>query len=799
MKPLPPSALFAPCDPTTLPFATTAEVEARDEIVGQTQALRALELGLSLRVVGYNLFVVGEPQTGKHSIVRRLIAARAVTEPTPPDLCYVHNFDDPDRPLALELPPGRSRVIRGELERLVNDYARRLPVAFETEVFGRREGAIAERAARERDQLIAGIEARLGQSGFRLEVADTALDIVVAGPDGKPLDEQAFAALPAARRAEIDERGRALRAELEPSAAQLRALERGAELEREQLIAETARTVARTVTDEARASIGELTGRLARHVDAIQADLVAEAASFFAQDTRDDEDDEPPAERHARLQAERQALLARYVVHIVVDRAAETGAPVIEEPNPTYANLFGRIDRKASFGVLETSVAGLKAGALQRARGGYLLLDAATLLEDGETWAALKRALRRGEIRIEEEHEERLVVGSLHPEPSPLDTKVVLVGTPELYLALFEADEAFVDLFKIKVELEDTLERTPANELALARFIAAVARELGVPPLRAAAVAALIEQAAREVGHQHRLSARLGRLRDLIALAGYHGRTVGHTELVAEDVALAISERADRQRLLERTFGRLADDGTLVARTEGAAIGAANGLSVINDGDHAFGQVLRVTARARAGRPGIIDIERRVGLAGAHHAKGVLMLSGYLAGHFVPDLALALHASIGAEQSQGILEGDSASLAELCALLSAIGSLPLRQDLAVTGAVSQLGEVLAVGEVTLKVEGFFELCRRRGLTGNQGVILPRANVQHLMLRPEVVEAAAAGRFAIYAIERIDDALALLTGCEAGERGRDGLFPAGTANAQIEAALARWAPVGTPSR
>jgi len=795
MKPLPPSLLFASCDPTTLPFATTAEIQPRDEIVGQTQALRALELGFSLRAAGYNLFVVGEPQTGKHSILKRLIATRAATEPTPPDLCYVHNFDDPDRPLALELPAGRSRVIRGQLEHLVNDYARRLPLAFESEAFSRRAAAIVERTARERDQLTAPVEARLDQSGFRLDVSDGAFDIVVAGPDGSTLSEQAFAALPAARRAEIDERGRALRAELEPSAARLRELERGAELEHDQLVAETARAIARAVSDEARAHIGELGALLARHLDAIQGDLVSEAASFLAPDVSGDETDEPPAVLLARRRAEREALLARYVLHVVVDRGGETGAPVIEEPNPTYANLFGRIERKASYGVLETSVAGLKAGALQRARGGYLLLDAAALVEDVETWAALKRALRRGEIRIEEQHDERLVVGSLHPEPSPLDIKVVLVGTPELYLALFEADEAFVDLFKIKVELDDTLERTPANELALARFIAAAARELGVPPLRAAAVASLIEQAAREVGHQRRLSARLGRMRDLIVEVGYYGRAAGHAELLAEDVALAISERSDRQRLLERTLGRLADDGTLVARTEGTVVGAANGLSVIDDGDHSFGQVLRVTARARAGRPGIIDIERQVGLAGPYHAKGVLMLAGYLAGRFVPDLSLALHASIAAEQSHGLIEGDSASLAELCALLSAIGSVPLRQDLAVTGAVSQLGEVLAVGEVTLKVEGFFELCRRRGLTGSQGVIVPRANVQHLMLRPAVVEAARAGRFAIYAVERIDEALALLTARVAGERGQDGRFPPGTANAEVEAALVRWAPVG----
>jgi len=801
MKPLTPSALSAPCDPATLPFASTAELAASNEIVGQALALRALDLGLAVRADGYNLFVVGAPQTGKHSILRRLVGARAATEPTPPDLCYVHNFDDPDRPLALELPAGRSRAIRTELERLVNDYARRLPLAFEGEAFAQRAGAIAERTARAHEQLIAEIEARLEASGFKLETAGGALDVVPVAPDGSVFSEAAFAALPAARRTEIDERGRALRGELEPSAARLRELERDAELAHEQLVLETARAIARAVTDEARARIGDAGARLASHLDAIQRDLVSEAASFFAGEPseQDDQDDEaePPSVRRARRLAERAALVARYVLHVIVDRSGETGAPVIEEANPTYANLFGRIEHKATFGMLETSVAGLKAGALQRARGGYLLLDAAALLEDEETWAALKRALRAGEVRIEERGRELLMVSTLQPEPSPLETKLLLIGTPELYLALFEADEAFVDLFKVKVELDDTLERSPEHELALARFIAAAARELGAPVLRADAVAALIDHASREAGHQRRLSARLGRLRDLVVEAGHHARVAGRTEVLADDITRAIRERRERSGLLERTLARMVDEGSLVACSEGTAVGAANGLAVISDGEHAFGLVQRVTARARAGRPGIVDIERQIGLAGAHHAKGVLMLSGFLAGRYVHDRTLALQASIAIEQTVGIVEGDSASLAELCALLSSISGLPLRQDLAITGAVSQLGDVLAVGEVTAKVEGYFDLCNRRGLTGSQGAIIPRANVPHLMVRAELADAVRAGRFAIYAVDEVDQALALLTGLAAGARDADGRFPAGSVNDAIEAVLERWAPVARP--
>jgi len=800
MKPLSPTELSAPCDPATLPFASTAELDARDEIVGQAQALRALDLGLAVRAGGYNLFVAGAPQTGKHSILRRLIGARAKAEPAAPDLCYVHNFDDPDRPLVLELPAGRSRPIRLELERLVTDYGRRLPLAFEGEAFAQRAAAIVERVAREHDQLIAELETRLRAAGFKLETTGGTLDVVPLAADGSVMTEKAFADLPAAARADIDERGRALRAELEPTAARLRELERSAELEHDELVAEITRTIAREVTDEARARIGDAGARLASHLDAIQRDLVSEAASFFASesdDEDDDDDEEPPAVRRARRLAERAALLARYLLHVIVDRTGDTGAPVIEETNPTYANLFGRIDRRATYGVLETSVAGLKAGALQRARGGYLIIDAAALVDDDETWAALKRALRSGEVRIEEQGREGLIAGSLHPEPSPLATKLLLVGMPELYLALFEADEEFVDLFKVKVELDDTFERTPAHELALARFIAAAARELGVPVLRAAAVAALIDHAAREAGHRGRLSARLGRLRALVVEAGHHARVAGHTEVVADDVARAIREGRDRSGLLERTLGRLVDEGSLVARTEGTAIGAANALAVLSDGEHAFGQVQRVTARARAGRPGIVDIERQIGLAGAYHAKGVLMLSGFLAGRFVLDRALALQASIAAEQTHGVIEGDSASLAELCALLSAIGGVAIRQDLAMTGAVSQLGEVHAIGEVTLKIEGFFDLCNRRGLTGTQGAIIPRANVQHLMLRAEVADAARAGRFAIYAVDDVDQALALLAGRDAGARGEDGRFPAGTVNSAIETVLERWAPVARP--
>ena len=797
MQPLPPSALAAPCDPATLAFDTTAQLASQEALVGQDLAVRALELGLSLRAEGYHLFVVGAPRTGKRSTLRRLVTARAAHEPIPPDLSYVYNFDDPDRPIALELPPGSSRVIRDELERLVDDYARRLPLAFEAEAFSRRDAAITERAAHGRDELLAAVEDRVRAAGFRLQVGDGPLDIVVAGPDGSVLSEDAFAALPAARRADIDQRGRALRDELEPSMVRLRELERTEVAEREQLVAETARAIARTVCAETRARIPEATRPgLARHLAAIERDLVINAASFLiaedAEDAEDAEGDEPPSLRGARHRAEHAALRARYLLHVVVDRTGELGAPVVEEANPTYANLFGRIERKAHLGALETTVAGLKAGALQRARGGYLLLDAAALVADAATWAALKRTLRSGEVRIEEPVDDRMMVGSLQPAASPLDAKLLLVGTPELYLALFEADDALVELFKVKVEFDDTLERTPATELALARVVATAARECGAPPLRAEAVARLIDQAVRAAQHQRRLSAQLGHLRDLVAEAGHHARAAGHAATTAADIARAIDDRADRERLIERTLHRLTDEGVVLVRTTGVATGAANGLSVVTVGGHAFGLPLRVTARARAGRRGVLDIEREVGLGGDFHAKGVLLLGGYLAGRYARDQPLAIRATLAAEQSHGPIEGDSAALAELCALVSAIGEVPLRQDLAITGAVSQLGEILAVGDVTTKIEGFFALCARRALTGTQGVIVPRAVVHTLALRTEVIDAVRAGAFAIYAVDHVDQALALMTGLDAGERGPAGRFPDASVNAMVEATLERWA-------
>jgi len=800
MKPLPPSALAAPCDPATLPFETTAQLEPLDELVGQDRAIRAIELGLSLRAEGYNLFLVGAPRTGKRSTLRRLVTTRAATEPPPPDLCYVHNFDDPDRPITLELPAGRSRMIRGELERLVSDYARRLPLGFETEVFSQRDAAITERAARARDALIASVEDRVHKAGFRIDLTTSALDIIAATADGTPLSEDEFAALTAAQRADIDQRGRALRAELEPSASRLREIERTEQAERDQLVAETARAIARTVCSEARARTPEAElPALARHLAATEHDLVVNAASFLPDDDEDLENGEPPSHRHARRRDEFASLVARYVLHVVVDRTGETGAPVIEESNPTYANLFGRIERKAHLGALETTVAGLKAGALQRARGGYLLLDAAALVEDADTWAALKRALRSGEVRIEEPIDDRMMVGSLQPAASVLDAKLLLIGTPELYLALFEADDGFVELFKFRAEFDNTLERTPANELAIARFAAGAAREAVTPPLLAEAVARLIDQAVRAAQHQRRLSAQLGHLRDLVAEAGHRARTAGHAAITAGDLASAIDDRADREGLLERTLDRLTDDGALIVRTDGIALGATNGLSVISVGGRAFGRPLRITARARPGRHGVVDIEREVGLGGQFHSKGIMLLGGYLAGRYALEQPLALRATLAAEQSHGPIEGDSASLAELCALISAITGVALRQDLAITGAVSQLGEVLAVGDVTTKIEGFFALCSRRGLTGTQGVIVPTATLHTLVLRREVIDAVRAGTFAIYAIDVVDQAIELLTGRVPGDRGPDGRFPDGSVNAQLEATLERWAQIPAITR
>jgi lon-related putative ATP-dependent protease len=774
-----PEELRAACDPARLPFRTTAELPPLDGMIGQERAVSATAFGIGMRRAGYNLFVLGPTATGKATTMRRVIGRTAREEATPPDWCYVHNFADPYRPTALELPAGRGRELRAEMTRLAEECKQRLPRAFESEEFERQKSQILEELARRQQEEMERLEQAARGEGFAIVRTSRGLGLAAA-PRGEPLSPEDYAALPGEVRERIEARGQALEEKLEAALRQLRANEREAREAHERLVRDVGASATRQLIQELRERFAGLAAVLG-YLDQVEEDLIAHAEAFrhLAEGKPELPFLPPPG-----------GFLDRYRVNVLVDRSGMQGAPVVVEPNPTHGNLLGRVEHHVHFGTLVTDFTLIKPGALHQANGGYLILEAKDVLRNILAWSALTKALKSRSVRIEEPLEELRLAHAvtLAPEAIPLSLKVVLIGSPLFYYLLYELDEDFRELFKVKVDFDDSLPRTLESELLYARFIGSACREEGLLPFSAGGVAKLIEHGSRLVAHQGRLTARLGDLLDVIRESSFWAGRNGHGEVQAEDVSHTVRQKTYRANLVEERVGRAIAEGTLLIDTEGRTVGQVNGIAVISLGDHAFGHPARITARTFSSKPGVVDIEREAKLGGPAHTKGVMILTGFLAGRYARERPLALSASIAFEQQYSEVEGDSASAAELFALLSSLAGIPLAQSLAVTGSVNQQGEIQPVGGINEKIEGFFDVCRARGLTGEHGVLIPAGNLRHLMLREDVVEAVREGRFGIHAIATVDEGLALLSGREAGERGPAGRFPEGSVNAAVEHAL-----------
>lgn len=776
---LPPSELRAVCDPATLPFRSTVELPQVDGLIGQERAATATAFGVGMRHAGYNLFVLGPSRTGKTSSMKRVLARAAEREPVPPDYCYVHNFTDPYRPTALEMPAGRGRGLREQMRRLAGECRTRLPRAFESEEFEQQKARILEDLSRRQQEEMARLEEVARAQRFAVLRTPAGMALAPA-PHGGPLSPAEYAALPESTKQEMQRAGAVVEQQMETSMRRIRQLEREARDAHERLVHEVAAAAVRPLFQELREEFAGLPD-VERYLTEVEQDLVSHAEELRS-----------PAEAPPPLPflPTPGRFLDRYEVNVLVDRHGLTGAPVVVEPNPTYGNLMGRTEHRVHFGTLVTDSSLIRAGALHRANGGYLVLDALDALRNPLVWDALKKALKTRSIRIEDPLEEWRLASSagLAPQPIPLSLKVVLIGSPILYYLLSALDEDFHELFKVKVDFDDSLPRTPEFEMLYARFVGNVCREDGLLAFAADGVARLIEHCSRLIGDQRRLTSRLGDVLDLVRESSFWAGRRGHSLVAADDVDHSIAQKAYRANLLEERTRRIITEGTLLIDTDGRAVGQVNGISVLVLGDHAFGRPSRITARTYAGEPGVVDIEREAKLGGPIHSKGVMILGGYVAGRYARERPLALSASIAFEQQYEEVEGDSASSAELYALLSSLTDMPLDQAVAVTGSVNQRGEIQPIGGVSEKVEGFFDVCQARGLTGHQGVLIPEANVRHLMLRGDVVEAVRAERFHVWAIKTVDEGLTLLTGREAGERGPDGRFPEGSVNAAVERAL-----------
>ncbi|HEY6057405.1 MAG TPA: ATP-binding protein [Candidatus Limnocylindrales bacterium] len=786
LKPLPPEALLRRCDPQAFSFETTLELDELEEIVGQDRAVEAVTFAIELHREGYNLFALGPKGIGKHTVITRFLGQRASAAAPPDDWCYVHNFADPQRPRALRLPAGAAVRLRDDMAHFADELRSTIPAAFESDRYRQRKTAIEAEHKERREKAIAEVEEQA--RGMDILILSSPVGLGLAPThDGKVLQREELEKLPEADRDRIKAAAGTVEDLLEDVLRRIPRWEREVRGRIRDLDRQVTKTAVDHHLDELRRRYAELPAVLS-HLDAVEADIVERSTEIAAALTATESDGGDLPRKPA------EGLLRRYRVNVLVDNGALTGAPVVYEDHPTYQNLVGRLEHLATQGALVTDFTLVRAGALHRANGGYLILDGRELLGQPFAWDTLKRALRAAELRIESLDSAFSLVStvSLEPEPIPLQVKVVLVGDRPLYYLLCAMDPDFPELFKVEADFEDRIERTPETELRYARLVGTLARREGLRPLERAAVGRVIEYTSRLAEDAERMSTHMRSVSDLIREADHFAARSGHAHTAAADVQEAIEARLRRAGRLREGSLEAIGRGTLLIETQGARVGQVNGLTVVELGESRFGTPTRITARVRLGRGEVVDIEREVELGGPIHSKGVLILGGFLGGRFGLERPLTLHASLVFEQSYGAVEGDSASLAELCALLSALAEVPIRQSLAVTGSVNQHGIVQPIGGVNEKIEGFFDTCRARGLADGEGVIVPDANRQNLMLRDDVAAACAAGEFTIFAVSTVDEAVELLTGLAAGERAADGTYPESTLNRLVEDRLATFA-------
>lgn len=790
VAPLHPDVLCRHCDPAELPFTTTAELEPLEDAVGQERAERAVRFGIGIHRDGFNLFAMGPSGAGKHTLVRAFLERRAAERPAPDDVCYVHNFARPHEPKALLLPPGKGRVLRDDVRRLIDELRTALPAAFETDEFRKGKEAIEADLKGRHKAKVSALEERATRASIAIvrTPAGLALAPVHLG-EIMPPDE--FEKLPEDKRQSYLAAMEELQGELRDALEEVPRLEKEARERVRKLIREVAATRTSHLVDDLKEKHADHPAVVA-HLGALEDDVLGNVEELLKSDGAEKEDGPPELGELGLVKP--AARFRKYQVNLVVDHGETKGAPVIYENHPTFQKLVGRVEHVSQLGALLTDFNLIKAGALHRANGGYLMLDARNLLREPYAWEALKRALLAKQVRVESLGQMLNLVStvSLEPEPIPMDIKVVLLGERELYGLLSQLDPDFLGLFKVAADFEDDVDRTAETSLAYARMIAGFTMKEGMRPFEVKAVARVLDQVARSAADAEKLSAHMGEMRDLVREAEYWAGERGAAAVSAGDVERAIAAQDERAgRVRERVLEEI-QRGTYLIDTTGTRVGQINGLAVHVNGRSAFGRPSRITAKVRLGKGQLVDIEREAELSGPIHSKGVFILAGFLGARYAPDHPLSLDASIVFEQSYGVVEGDSASCAELCALLSALSNVPLRQSLAMTGSVNQHGQVQAIGGVNEKVEGFFDVCKARGMTGQEGVMIPLSNVKHLMLRRDVVEAVEKGLFAIYPIETVDQAMELLAGVPAGERGADGAFPEGTINHAVEARLIAFA-------
>jgi lon-related putative ATP-dependent protease len=782
LHPLESKQLYHACDTSLFSFTTTNELEILEQPIGQEVALDAVDFAATIQQSGYNLYAMGPSGSGKHSTVMSFLEKKAKEENAPNDWCYVNNFKDSRKPIAIDLPSGHAPKFKDDIYELIELLKVILPAAFDSNEFRNEQESINQKYYAKQNEIFKFLEEEAKKHDVSMNTTSTSRITFVPILDGKTLSAEEFKAIEGEQKEKINKNLSEFELIVKEGLRQVSALNKSQQKEFKALDRKTTKEAVSSLIDEVCHKYPD-SDKIINYLNDLQDDVIRHVQDFLRKS--DDIPGLPPFMKEFYAPS-----FARYNVNLFITNESEKAAPVIFEDNPIHQNLIGKIEHLSQIGTLVTDFSMIKPGALHKANGGYLMLDARKLLMQPFAYEELKRVLRSKEIRIESMAQQYSLISTttLEPEPIPLNVKVVLVGERIFYYLLHQYDPDFQELFKVNADFEDEIPRNDDNHQLYAQMIGTIAKRHELRPLTPDAVARVIEQSSREVSHAQKFSTHLRTLSDLLKEADYWSKKNDHPAIDKEDINKVLETRKERLNRIQRKLYEMIDEGMIMINVSKEAVGQINALTYISIGGYDFGLPSRITARTRIGKGEIIDIQRKVELSGPIHSKGVMILSAYLGSTYASDLPLSLSASLVFEQSYGMIEGDSASSTELYALLSSLSGLPIKQNIAVTGSVNQFGEIQPIGGVNEKIEGFFDICMRKDPEAFYGVIIPESNVKHLMLKTEVLQAVEKEKFAIYAVKSIDEGISILTGVEAGEKDEKGDFPSSSVNGKVVARL-----------
>jgi len=776
------------CDPDIFEFSNTSEIEPINDVIGQERAVKAMEFGLKVKMKGYNIYISGATGSGKTRYAENYIKSIAINEKTPDDWCYVYNFDNPSQPIAINLPAGKGREFQKDMEEFVKNLGSEISKAFDDEEYIKEKQSISRRFQKQKEELIDRLNKEAEKYDFKVKNTSSGIYFLPI-IDGKAISLQEYGELDENIKSEISKKSEIVHEETAEIIRSIRTVEKSEQEDIDELESKITLLTIGTYISDLKEKYKD-NEKIVTYLDKVQEDILSNLDEFKEEEPTDDQQLFPWIVKSA------EAPENRYYVNLIVDNSELKGAPVICDFNPTYYNLLGKVEYENEFGTMTTDYTMIKPGLFHQANGGYLILQINDVLSNTLSWESLKRVIKTKKLCMENLKEQLglVAVSTLKPEAIPVDVKVILVGNEMIYQFLYEYDEEFRKLFKIKVDFDGEMPRNSENIKKLSHFISSFCKNENTLPFDRTGVAAVVEYSSRLVEDQNKLTTKISDIVDILCEACTWAEIDGSNVVTGTHVKKAISEKNYRSNKYDKKLLELLEDGTIMIDTDGEVVGQINGLTILDMGDYSFGKPSRITATTYMGKSGIVNIEREAEMSGTSHTKGILILSGYIGQKYAQNMPLSLTASICFEQLYGEIDGDSASSAELYAILSSLSELPIKQYIAVTGSVNQRGEIQPIGGATQKIEGFFELCKIRGLTGKQGVIIPHQNVKNLMLNDEVIEAIKEGKFHIYPVKTIDEGIEILTGVKAGKRNKNGTYEKGTVNYLVYKKLEKFARI-----